>query len=108
MRSGGRTERFSSSVIDEENGLSHFQSLNHFASPLVLFFWTGGSCAADRKGLYNEGSLGREIEGCGMWWAASFALVGIVDTEEVDRISVKSMKTATPASSNGRRLFATS
>jgi hypothetical protein len=43
---GGRSDRFSSSVTDDEKGLSQFQLLYHDASPLVLFFWTGGACAA--------------------------------------------------------------
>ncbi len=48
---GGKTERVSSSVTDSEKGLSHFQSLNHLASPLVLLRCTGGLCATGRKGL---------------------------------------------------------
>jgi len=48
---GGRRDRFSSRVTDDENGLSQFQLLYHVDSPLVLFFWTGGLCAACRNGL---------------------------------------------------------
>jgi hypothetical protein len=63
---GGSIERFSSRVTDEEKGLRQFQLLYHDASPLVLFFWAGGACAACRKGfrILGEnclGSLGKEI-----------------------------------------------
>jgi len=63
---GGSSDLFSSSVTDDENGLNQFQLLYHDASPLVLFFWTGGACAACRKGfrILGEsvfGSLGRDI-----------------------------------------------
>ena len=39
---GGRRDRSSSKVTDDENGLSQVQSLYHDESPSVLFFWTGG------------------------------------------------------------------
>ena len=66
MARGGSRDRFSSSVTDEENGLSQFQLVYHDDSSLVLFFWTGGGCAACRKGLriLGErvfGNFGRDI-----------------------------------------------
>jgi hypothetical protein len=64
---GGRRDRFSSRVTDDENGLRQFQLACHFDSPLVLFGATGGACAAGRKGLRMLGedncfgSFGRDI-----------------------------------------------
>ena len=63
---GGSSDRFSSSVTDEENGLNQFQLLYHDASPLVLFFCIGGGCAAGLKGFRMLGEnvfgiLGRDI-----------------------------------------------
>jgi len=42
---GGKIDLFSSNVKLEEKGVSQLQLLYHDASPLVLFFWTGGACA---------------------------------------------------------------
>lgn len=64
---GGSKDLFSSSVTEEENGLNQFQLLYHVDSPFVLFFWTGGACAACLNGLrmLGEGnclgSFGRDI-----------------------------------------------
>jgi hypothetical protein len=49
-------------VTDDENGFIHFQSLYHDASPLVLFFCTGGLCEDDwklnrRSGISKVGIL---------------------------------------------------
>lgn len=64
--SGGSTDRFSSSVIDDENGLIQVKSLNHFDSPLVEFFCSGGLCAEGRKyGRWKspkDGSFGRYFD----------------------------------------------
>ena len=60
-------DRFSSRVTEDENGLSQFQLLYHFDSPLVLFFGNWGACAAGPKGLRMLGedncfgSFGRDI-----------------------------------------------
>lgn len=50
FRSGGSKDRFSSKVTEDEKGLNQFQLLYQLASPLVLFSWTGGVCADERKG----------------------------------------------------------
>jgi hypothetical protein len=58
-------------VTDEENGLSHFQSLYHDASPSVLFFWTGGACAACRKGFKILGENVFESLGIAILWSVN-------------------------------------
>ena len=85
---GGRTDRSSSRVIDDEKGFSHFQSLNHFASPLVLFFWTGGSCTV-RKGLWilSAGKCGSF--GWGICLAALLALLERPETERAESAEVE-------------------
>jgi hypothetical protein len=82
---GGSIDLFSSSVTDEEKGLSHFQSEYHELSPYVEFFCTGGGCEAARKGfkmLEEKGlrSLGRfGIET--LWSAMVFERLGPVGIE---------------------------
>ena len=63
---GGSTDRFSSSVMDEENGLIHLKSLSHFDSPLVEFFCSAGLCTDGRKygrlKPLKDGSFSRYLE----------------------------------------------
>ena len=71
---GGRTERVSSSVIEEENGLSHVQSLYHELSPLVLLRCSGGLCGDVRKeklkvGARNFGNF--PVKDTGFWGISS-------------------------------------
>lgn len=104
-RRGGRTERFSSAVMEEEKGLSQFQSLNHLASPSVLFSCSGGSCTAWRNGLWmfgRAGMVGRDIDGCGICFAAFFVAVDTCDTEDVEKKMVKKMNAPTPKTIKGR------
>lgn len=49
----GNKERSSSSVTVAENGYNHFQSLYHFASPLVLFCCAGGLS----EGIFSQSPL---------------------------------------------------
>ena len=65
---GGRTERLSSRVMEDEKGLSHDQSLNHLDSPLVLLgCGSGGVCTVGWKDgrcrSLNEGSFGTYLAG---------------------------------------------
>ena len=80
-------------MIDEENGLSHFQSLNHFASPLVLFLWMGGSCTGGRKGLCGRGRDGINF-------AAPVAVEEAFE-EDVEKNMVKKMTAPTKQIING-------
>ena len=54
FRRGGRTDRFSSRVIDEENGFNHEKSLNHEDPPKEESFASGGLCTAGRNGESHD------------------------------------------------------
>lgn len=66
---GGKRDRVSSRVIEEENGLNQFQLEYQELPSYVEFFWTGGACAGGRKGA----RMPEEIE-CGR--PGSFGMLG--------------------------------
>lgn len=68
--SGGRSDRFSSRVTDEENGERQFQFEYQELPSEVEFACSGGLCDAGLKGCRMLAENGLETFGMGILWSA--------------------------------------
>lgn len=103
--SGGRSDRFSSRVTDEENGERQFQCEYQELPAYVELACSGGLCAAGLNGFKMLEEKGLWTFGIGILWSASVLEMPVPLGMELGSVikRVNRAKIPRPASSSGSR-----